>query len=133
MAERAPPPADPPGPQFMAEKLARLDADLHRLLDAAAPMREDCAARDPRAPAERLRHAHRLRPTSGPPPGWAPGEPIENFLPPAPQPEVMRAGAPARAATTRRSGARGDGHRARLGARSGTVTGAARPRRRKFI
>ena len=85
MAERAPP-ADPPGPQFMAEKLARLDADLHRLLDAAAPMREDCAARDPRAPAERLRHAHRLRPTSGPPPGWAPGEPIENFLPPAPQP-----------------------------------------------
>ena len=52
MAERAPPPADPPGPQFMAEKLARLDADLHRLLDAAAPMREDCAARDPRAPAE---------------------------------------------------------------------------------
>ena len=72
MAERAPP-ADPPGPQFMAEKLARLDADLHLLLDAAAPMREDCAARDPRAPAERLRHAHRLRPTSGPPPGWAPG------------------------------------------------------------
>ena len=69
MAERAPPPADPPGPQFMAEKLARLDADLHLLLDAAAPMREDCAARDPRAPAERLRHAHRLRPTSGPPPG----------------------------------------------------------------
>ena len=63
MAERAPP-ADPPGPQFMAEKLARLDADLHLLLDAAAPMREDCAARDPRAPAERLRHAHRLRPTS---------------------------------------------------------------------
>ena len=93
MAERAPPPADPPGPQFMAEKLARLDADIHLLLDAAAPMREDCAARDPRAPAERLRHAHRLRPTSGPPPGWAPGEPIENFLPPAPQPEVMRAGA----------------------------------------
>ena len=35
MAERAPP-ADPPGPQFMAEKLARLDADLHQLLDAAA-------------------------------------------------------------------------------------------------
>ena len=57
MAERAPPPADPPGPQFMAEKLARLDADLHRLLDAAAPMREDCAARDPRAPAERLHRA----------------------------------------------------------------------------
>ena len=52
MAERAPP-ADPPGPQFMAEKLARLDADLHLLLDAAAPMREDCAARDPRAPSAR--------------------------------------------------------------------------------
>ena len=105
MAERAPPPADPPGPQFMAEKLARLDADLHRLLDAAAPMREDCAAREPRAPAERLRRAaHRLRPTSGPPPGWAPGEPIENFLPPAPRPEVMRAGA---------LGARGHARRAR--------------------
>ena len=64
MAERAPP-ADPPGPQFMAEKLARLDADLHQLLDAAAPMREDCAARDPRAPAARAPPAADERAAAG--------------------------------------------------------------------
>ena len=43
MAERAPP-ADPPGPQFMAEKLARLDADIHLLLDAAQSSRMGAAA-----------------------------------------------------------------------------------------
>ena len=40
-----------------------------------------------------MRFAHRLRATMGPPADWTPGDPMTTFVPPAPQPEVMRAGA----------------------------------------
>jgi len=91
MAEQEPPAET--GPKHMVEKLAQLDVDLHTLLDASEPMQEECAVPDARTPDDLLRQAHRLRPASGPPPGWQIGEPIEGFVPPTPQPEVMRAGA----------------------------------------
>lgn len=84
----------PPMPKKI-KKLQDLELEMGNMLDEARELIHSC--RTPFANGmstdDVLRFAHRLRGTGGAPPEWTPDKPMVGFLPPAPQPEIMRAGA----------------------------------------
>ncbi|KAJ1462160.1 hypothetical protein M885DRAFT_611044 [Pelagophyceae sp. CCMP2097] len=73
--------------------LADLDDVLTREIDAARPVVDACRSRCTVSDDEILRYAYRLRHTTAAPAEWSPEHPMVGFLPPAPQPEIMRSGA----------------------------------------